>query len=166
MDTTPAAALPPAQRPPATRPPARRLVAPGVLGRWEGQPFLPLEDPPGDAPGPQVPPEVARAARALSVALVEALAGRRPLAQVRSVADGVVLSTLVNLARSGIGSGLFVRSLRVQHPSAATVEVALRIGDAERSYAAALQLERRDGGWRCTALEVALPDARFTRCAA
>lgn len=151
--------------PPVTRPPARRVVRHLSLVGGTEQPTLPLRSrtpvPPDDQ---AVPPDVERAARAVTVVVAEVLSGRRPVGQVESFADGPVLATIVQLTRSGLARGLALRSVRVQGPARGAAEVSFHLGDAVRSRAGALRVERGPGGWRCVALEVALAPDRVSRC--
>ena len=143
-------------RPPATRPPARRVATPLRAMRPPAQPPASTPVAPAGSDGLEVASETERVARAVTTALVEALAGRRAVGQVAAFADGGVLATVVDHARSRRAHGLLLRSVRVQAPLDHVAEVAFRFGDGRRSSAGALRLERRHGRWRCVALEVVL----------
>lgn len=148
---------------PRTLPPAHGLlgVAAPVLARE--QPGLPLgDDPHQPLAGSGVPSRAARAAQVITVAVVEALVGRRPASQLDAVADGPVHAMLTQLARSGLAVNLRLRSLRVQAPCDHGLEVAFHLGDATRSRAGALRLEQGRRGWRCVELQIALTPSAVT----
>lgn len=143
--------------PPGTRPPALRLLAPVTpLPRFDPAPAAPPASGGFDA----VPPQTERAARAVTAAVAEVLAGRRPAAQLQAVMPERLLVLVEHLVRSGLATGLALASCRVQAPREGVVEASFRLADAERSRAGALRLERRAGRWRCVCLEVALSPSR------
>lgn len=154
----PTPALSPA---PPTRPPLLHLVAPTVCAE-PAQPFLPLGEP--DAPVTLhvgVSPEVEQAARSIARALGEALAGRRPVMQVRPVLGTRVGVLVDHLIGARVAAGARLAGVRVSSPDPAVAEVTLILSGADASGAVALRVERRRGRWLVTALEAALgPGAR------
>ena len=105
----------------------------------------------------------------LSIAIVQSLHGRRPLAQLERWLDDDVLTAVRFAARSrerrradGLRPGPAgpptappaVRSVRLQCPVPAVAEVAVHLGLGRRSAAIALRLEARYDRWLCTALEL------------
>ncbi len=90
-------------------------------------------------------------ARSLLVALVDAIQGRRPAAQLtRWVGDGVMAEvTLRARLHQRAPRPLAVRSMRVQPVDESTVEVAARLQAGDRFTAAALRLERIGTRWFC-----------------
>jgi len=95
-------------------------------------------------------------------AVVEVLAGDRPLAQLvrwtsEEVYDGVA-AHVVTLVRAANGRRLprgAVRTLRVTEPGDGVAEVSATVRHGPRTTAVALRLEGLDGRWQCTALEMA-----------
>lgn len=95
-------------------------------------------------------------------AVVEVLAGDRPLAQLvrwtsEEVYDGVA-AHVVTLVRTANGHRLprgAVRTLRVTEPGDGVAEVSATVRHGPRTTAVALRLEGLDGRWQCTALEMA-----------
>jgi hypothetical protein len=94
-----------------------------------------------------------------SQAVVEVLAGDRPLAQlVRWTTTGVYdeLSGLIagpGVARSDAARGV-VRSVHVSEPADGVAEICALVRRGARSTAVALRLEGLDGRWQCTAVEL------------
>lgn len=114
-------------------------------------------------------PDAGAWSRSLAQALVEVLYGRRPVGQLtRWVSDEVrselVFRTRHPAARASIRVGAsdsdrttVVRSVRVQHPQAATAEVAISFALGGRWHAMALRLDALGGRWLCTALQLEPP---------
>jgi hypothetical protein len=104
-------------------------------------------------------PEARGWAGRFSQALVEVLAGDRPLAQlVRWTSTGVYdeVSGLIagpGVARSDATRGV-VRSVHVSEPADGVAEICALVRRGARSTAVALRLEGLDGRWQCTALEL------------
>lgn len=146
---------------PPTRPPLLRLVPP-LEPRAAAQAPLPLLEP--DAPlahAPEVPLEVQHAVRGIARALCEALAGRRPIAQVRPVLTPRVSLLADHLLQARVAVGQRLAGVRVQVLSDGVAEASLRLSGAERSAAMAVRIERRGSRWIVSALEAALgPDVR------
>lgn len=149
---------------PASRPPARPLIRHLVALPDVAQPPLPLEaqTPPG-AQSDEVPPDVERAARAVTVAVVEVLAGRRALVQLGNLADAHLLRMIRALTASRALAGHSLRSLRVQAPAPGVAEVAFRVEGASGSRGGALRAHRGPRGWQCVVLEVAATPRTVTR---
>jgi hypothetical protein len=96
----------------------------------------------------------------LALAIIQALLGQRPVAQLnRWVADEVLAAISMSRRRTmrvrgqiAIPSAL--RSVRVQHPSREVAEVAAHVVIGKRSAAMAFRLEALGDRWLCTALEL------------
>ena len=67
-----------------------------------------------------------------------------------------LLSLVEHLQRARRGQGLRLRSVRVQTPSAAAIEVSAHLTQGTASRAAALRISRRRGSWVATHLAIAL----------
>jgi hypothetical protein len=104
-------------------------------------------------------PEARSWAGRFAQALVEVLAGDRPLAQlVRWTTTGVYdeVAGLVagpGVAPSDSARGV-VRSVHVSEPADGVAEVCALVRRGVRSSAVALRLEGLDGRWQCTAVEL------------
>ena len=104
-------------------------------------------------------PEARGWAGRFAQALVEVLAGDRPLAQlVRWTTSGVYdeVSGLIagpGVARSDAARGV-VRSVHVSEPADGVAEICALVRRGARSTAVALRLEGLDGRWQCTALDL------------
>jgi hypothetical protein len=96
----------------------------------------------------------------LALAIVQALLGQRPIAQLnRWIADEVLAAISMqqrrNLREHGrLAVPTAVRSVRVQHPDPAVAEVAAHVVIGKRSRAIAFRLEALGDRWLCTALEL------------
>jgi Family of unknown function (DUF6459) len=96
----------------------------------------------------------------LALAIIQALLGQRPVAQLnRWIADEVLSAISLcqrrNLRQHGrIAVPIALRSVRVQHPDPAAAEVAAHLMIAKRSAAMAFRLEALGDRWLCTALEL------------
>ncbi|WP_299040014.1 Rv3235 family protein [uncultured Pseudokineococcus sp.] len=97
----------------------------------------------------------------LASAVVEVLAGRRPVAQLTrwttmDVQEGLTrrlaLANRLRPARSQRAA--VVRRVRITHPADGVVEAAAVVHDTHRVRAIALRLEGWDTRWRLTALEI------------
>jgi hypothetical protein len=136
-------------------PPGLRLVAAGP-------------EPDADDFGPQPTgtfalPGARRWAGRFAQAVVEVLAGDRPLAQlVRWTTTEVyddVAALIVGPGTVGPGGAVastrgVVRSVHVSEPADGVAEVAALVRRGARSTAVAMRLEGLDGRWQCTALEL------------
>ena len=144
---------------PLSRPAAIPLFEPRDWSRPD-QPVLPWASPPEVVDATAfVPAALRRTARNLAVALVETLASRRPLHQLEPWLNTDVLTLVERLRAAPACRRLTLKSLRVQHPRAEVLEVALHLCQSDRSRAAAMRLVRRDDRWRVTRLAIALDPA-------
>ena len=145
-----------------------RLVRPGVAVP------RPVHRPgprPRTAFGPSVPgdfgptwssrtelPDPAIAGRRLITLTLEALAGRRPLAQVQAITSTGVFTALSAGRRpvwcTGSTSPLLVGRVHVSEPVDGVAEVSAVARRDGRAHAVAARLEGIDGRWRCTALQI------------
>jgi hypothetical protein len=102
----------------------------------------------------------------LTLALIQALLGQRPVAQLnRWVVDEVLAAISMYQRRSltlhgRIAIPAAVRSVRVQHPDPGAAEVAAHVAIGKRSAAMAYRLDALGDRWLCTALELG---ARWNR---
>lgn len=92
-------------------------------------------------------------------AIVEVLAGARPVAQLVRWTSAEVYDEIANLVMPGpqLPCGPprgVVRSVHVTEPADGVAEVCALVRRGARSTAVALRLEGRDGRWQCTALEL------------
>ena len=143
---------------PASRPSAERVLEPITLA-VDPQPTLPWAVPDSVAPQEQVEPALRQVAAAITAAVVEVLSGQRPVSQLERLAHPDLVSLVGHLCRARVGANLRLRSIRVQVPQPNVIEVAAHLRLAAGSRAAALRLQRRQGQWVCTHLEIALrPD--------
>jgi hypothetical protein len=103
-------------------------------------------------------PDVREAGRLLITTALEALAGRRPMAQVQPMTSFGVFTALVNGRRpawcTGGGAPLVVGAVHVCEPVDGVAEVTAVAHRSGRAHAVAARLEGLDGRWRCTALQV------------
>lgn len=120
------------------------------------QPMLPLPMTSPAAPAEDVRPETDGLARQLIAALFEAIAGHRPPTQLRAWVAGGVYDLAGELARNGAGTGMTIRSVRLQTPAPKVIEASVHLHQAGRSRAAAIQLTYTDHHWQVTTLELGL----------
>jgi hypothetical protein len=116
-----------------------------------GRPLAPPAPPRQQLPDPR--PWAAR----LVVAVLEALAGRRPVRQLVPWTDDAVYAQLSRTVRSQALTGSrpgVLRSLRISEPADGVIELCAVVVDADRSRAVAARLEGADGRWQCTALQL------------
>ncbi len=96
----------------------------------------------------------------LALAIIQALTGQRPAAQLnRWVVDEVLAAISMYQRRSLRTHGLIampvaLRSIRVQHPDPEVAEVSAHVVIGKRSAAMAFRLEALGDRWLCTALEL------------
>jgi hypothetical protein len=96
----------------------------------------------------------------LALAVIQALVGLRPVAQLnRWVVDEVLMAINIyqrrSLSRHGrIAVPTALRSVRVQHPDPEVAEVSAHVVIGKRSAAMAFRLEALGERWLCTALEL------------
>ena len=101
----------------------------------------------------QLPP-AARAAQVFTTALVEVLAGRRPVGQLRIHAAPTVFAGLVNRAPNELGAPTQLMSMRVCQPADGVAEISATVRNDARARAIAFRMEGLDGRWRVTALDI------------
>lgn len=141
---------------PVSRPPAVPLREPMRFAGAE-QPVLPWTVVP-DTTGDDDPldPERRQLATSLMAALIEVLSGKRSSAQLELWVEPELLDLLEHLHRARDGEGLRLRSVRVQAPHEAALEVSAHLRRGEISRAAALRISRRRERWVATHLVLAL----------
>jgi hypothetical protein len=147
-------------RPPApgARGPARQTTAHDAAAR------RPTADPRGHETATEQPlPPPRAAATALVQAVLEILAGRRPVQQVRHLTTEAVyeelrrrLSAHRDLQKRGAGSegAPRLQSVHVDVPTEGAAEVTAVIKLGARHRAVALRLDGAEGRWNCTALRL------------
>lgn len=101
----------------------------------------------------QLPP-APRAAQVFATALVEVLAGRRPVGQLRVHAAPTVFAGLVNRSPNGLSAPAQLLSIRLGQPADGVAEVSATVRNGTRARAIAFRMEGLDGRWRVTALEI------------
>lgn len=103
-------------------------------------------------------PDPREAGRRLITLTLEALAGRRPLAQLQPITSTGVFTALSNGRRprwcAEGTSPLAVGQVHVCEPVDGVAEVSAVARRGGRAHAVAARLEGLDGRWRCTALQV------------
>ncbi|MCY7372301.1 MAG: Rv3235 family protein [Spirochaetaceae bacterium] len=104
-------------------------------------------------------PEPRTWAARLVQALVEVLAGDRPVGQLVRWTSAAVYDNVSALARPGdrgtsAAARGVVRSVHVSEPIDGVAEVAALVRRGRRTTAVALRLEGLDGRWQCTAVEL------------
>ena len=96
--------------------------------------------------------------RRLFLLTLEALAGRRPLAQVQAATSAGVFAALAGGRRPGwctaSSSPMLVGRVHVSEPVDGVAEVSAVARRDGRAHAVAARLEGIDGRWRCTALQI------------
>ncbi len=142
---------------PASRPPALPLIEP-LGSALPQQPVLPWTVVPEVVlpDSPPLEPELRQLAIALTAALVEVLSGRRAALQLELWVEADLLNLLEHLRRARSGEGLRLRSVRVQAPNDAALEVSAHLRQGGDSRAAAIRISRRRGRWVATHLVIAL----------
>jgi hypothetical protein len=96
----------------------------------------------------------------LALAIIQALLGQRPVAQLnRWVGDEVLAAISMYQRRrmrvpGRVAVPVALRSVRVQHPAQEVAEVAAHVVIGRRSAAMAFRLEALGDRWLCTALEL------------
>jgi hypothetical protein len=115
-------------------------------------------------------PDAQQWSTALALAVIQALLGQRPAAQLnRWVVEEVLVAISVHqrrrLSQHGrIAVPAALRSIRVQHPAPEVAEVSAHVAIGKRSTAMAFRLEALGNRWLCTALELGLRmDSRSKR---
>jgi hypothetical protein len=106
----------------------------------------------------EVLPDVRDAGRRLLTLTLEAMAGRRPLAQLQPITSAGVFAALSAGRRprwcTEGRSPLIVGQVHVCEPVDGVAEVSAVARRDGRAHAVAARLEGIDGRWRCTALQV------------
>ncbi len=141
-----------------TTPPPRPSHRPGPRpapqrrGRRQPDLFGPAWSVRADLPDPRA------AGRLLFTTVLEALAGRRPLAQVQRLTAPGVHAALAAGRRPAWCSGgtapVLLGPVHVCEPVDGVAEVSAVARRAGRAHAVAARLEGLDGRWRCTALSI------------
>jgi len=103
-------------------------------------------------------PDPALAGRRLFTLTLEAMAGRRPLAQVQPLTSPAVFGALTGRRRpawcTASTSPLLVGRVHVSEPVDGVAEISAVARRGGRAHAVAARLEGIDGRWRCTALQI------------
>lgn len=103
-------------------------------------------------------PDVRVTGRRLITLTLEALAGRRPLAQVQPMTSLGVFTALVQGRRprwcTESAAPLLVGPVHVSEPVDGVAEISAVARRDGRAHAIAARLEGIDGRWRCTALQI------------
>ena len=103
-------------------------------------------------------PDPRDAGRRLITLTLEAMAGRRPLLQVRTLTSPGVFAALSAGRRPGWCAGstspLLVGRVHVSEPVDGVAEVSAVARRDGRAHAVAARLEGIDGRWQCTALQI------------
>jgi hypothetical protein len=163
--------------PRAAPPPLIRLrPAPSLEPPFDEQSGLPPIAPAPLDEAPQLPLEWARprrtvpgvseaklAAHRYLTLCLEVLGGFRPLAHLRTLSSAATLEQIAaQLARSRTaappkpspGDRITLRQTRICEPGTGVAEVAAVLGRAGQVWAMALRMERHQGAWLCTHLQV------------
>jgi hypothetical protein len=103
-------------------------------------------------------PDPRLAGRRLFTLALEAMAGRRPLAQLQAITSAGVFSALSGGRRPGwcsaTNSPLLVGQVHLSEPVDGVAEISAVARCDGRAHAVAARLEGIDGRWRCTALQI------------
>jgi hypothetical protein len=103
-------------------------------------------------------PDPRHAGRRLITLTLEAMAGRRPLLQVRPMTSSGVFAALSAGRRprwcTGSSSPLLVGRVHVSEPVDGVAEISAVARRDGRAHAVAARLEGIDGRWQCTALQI------------
>jgi Family of unknown function (DUF6459) len=111
-------------------------------------------------------PDATEWSTAFALAVIQALLGQRPAAQLnRWVVEDVLTAIGIYQRRrlrvkGRIAESTALRSIRIQHPDPEVAEVAAHLIIGKRSAAMAFRLEALGDRWLCTALELG---ARWSR---
>jgi uncharacterized protein DUF6459 len=136
-----------------------------AAGAWDRQlPFPPSVSPPCPVPAParrDALPQPGAWGRRLLVGLIECAAGRRALQQFGpmlsfSVGRGLA-AEFERAAKLGARHWLqnaAVRTVRASEPADGVAELSATVDCGERVRAVALRVERHQGRWRCTRLQL------------
>jgi Family of unknown function (DUF6459) len=105
-------------------------------------------------------PDAEQWSATLALAIIQAMLGQRPVAQlnrwiVDEVLAGISMYQRRNIRVHGrVAVPVSLRSVRVQHPGREVAEVAAHVMIGKRSAAMAFRLEALGDRWLCTALEL------------
>lgn len=114
-------------------------------------------------PAASVPPQAERAARLLAQVIIEILMGGRSPQQLARWLDDEQLFELASFARPLRGLPVRLQSRRLSPVSPTSVEGLLLIDCGRRHLAAALRLDARADQWKCSQLQILLPQAAVRR---
>jgi hypothetical protein len=118
-----------------------------VRGRWTARPRPGL-------------PDATEWSSTLALAMIQALLGQRPVAQLnRWVVEDVLAAISICQRRrlrvnARIAKSTALRSIHIQHPDPEAAEVAAHVIIGKRSAAMAFRLEALGDRWLCTALDL------------
>lgn len=129
--------------------PAPTSVACAAVPPWSADPDMGIR-----RTGTAQLPAAARAAQVFATALVEVLAGRRPVGQLRVHTAPAVFAGLVGRAPHGLNAPALVMSVRVCQPADGVAEISATVRSGARVRAIAFRMEGVDGRWRVTALDI------------
>lgn len=121
----------------------------GAAPPWPADPDLAAR---GSATA-QLPP-AARAAQVFATALVEVLAGRRPVGQLRVHSVPGVFAGLANRTAHRLGAPAQLVSVRLCQPADGVGEVSATVRSADRARAIAFRMEGLHGRWQVTAIHI------------
>ena len=134
------------------RPVHRPGPRPTAAAALPGDDFGPTWSTRGELPDPRVE------GRRLFLLTLEAMAGRRPLAQVQPMTSAGVFAALTAGRRPGwctaSTSPLALGRVHLSEPVDGVAEVSAVARRDGRAHAIAARLEGIDGRWRCTALQI------------
>lgn len=114
--------------------------------------FAPTHSPQAE---PEVPPSLIR----LIQVLLEAMAGRRALHQVRPLLDRESFTQLARYSDTGMFRRMRVGPVRAQMPTQCALEATVSLLFAQRPVSCVIRLDLRRGRWTCTELTVLQPAA-------
>jgi hypothetical protein len=135
-----------------------------LVRAWDRRLPFPTPSSPGAAPAPRrrdALPQPGAWGRRLLVGLTECAAGRRPLQQLAPLLSFAVGRGLAaefeRAARHGTRHWLrtaTVRTVRATEPADGIAELCATVDTGQRVRAIALRVERQQGRWRCTRLQL------------
>lgn len=99
-----------------------------------------------DAPAPGAPPR----SLGVAVGVLEALAGRRPLHQIRARMTRTAFESLVDLLDTGRVIRMATGRITAQMPTESAVEATTSIAVGGRWLACVLRLDKGPDGWVCS----------------
>lgn len=155
----------------STAPPAghaaRHAIRP-ARPRLLGRPPAPTEPPAPlilstGAADDALDPELHRVALAATRAIIDVVAGLRPLSHLEQRCTPDLLHTIGRIRRNSAGTDLRLRSVHLQSPCADVLEITATLWQGTMARAAALRIVHTENGWTCTHLETALTPRCITR---